>query len=386
MTIKKIKAISQKNVDAPRNFKLKRNMILNKDITLMIALFLMLAFLLSCGTEPDDNGEIEINPNIVKIIDCCDDRTIPGNYFLGNFFDNQVITTGPISRLELNSDFEIVSNEDVWREIIEQFEDPFGTGFYITFNNQNEELIFVKSSYGDASSGSLFSYYLNTKEIKELRDSSFNISSAIYWHGDDSKLAYYSYGNDDGLEAGYYLHNKATDTDSLLLAHRSPMGPSEMLNGFDLSPDNRKLLIPDVRATPSEVLSPQIVEYDLQTQQADTFDVAFDLSFVRIGLWLRYSPDGARILYSNFPFGSFTETTNDDSEMGIIEVATGEKRILDVNTNPAGSQRSVQMAPTWSPDGQHILYGSAPLVMPSGIKSTYSLYLLKNVGVPRNFK
>lgn len=352
----------------------------------MITSFLMFVFLLSCGTGPDDNGKNEINPNIVKIKDCCDDRTIPGNYFLGNLYDNHAITTGPILKLELNSDFEIVRIEDVWREIIEQFEDPFGTGFYITINIQNEELIFVKSNYGDASSGSLFSYNLNTKEIKELRDSSFNISSAVYWHGDDSKLVYYSYGNDDGLEAGYYLHNKAADTDSLLLAHRSPMGPSEMLNGFDLSPDNRKLLIPDVRATPSEVLSPQIVEYDLQTQLADTFDVAFDMSFVRIGLWLRYSPDGTRILYSNFPFGSFTETTNDDSEVGIIEVATGEKRILDVNTNPAGSQRSVQLAPTWSPDGQHILYGSAPLVMPSGIKGTYSLYLLKNVDDPRNFK
>jgi len=355
----------------------------------MIASFLTFALLLSCGTEPDDNGDNEINPNIVKIIDCCireDEKFVSGDFFMGQISSDELIATGPISTFKIDSNFQIVSQEEIWRDIIENFDDPFGTGFYFTVNNSQDKILFVKSLFSNASVGSVFEYDPSSKILSQLRDSTYNISTAVYWNGDDSRLIYYSYGNDDGLEAGYYLHNKATDTDSLLIAHRSPMGPSEMLNGFDLSPDNRKLLIPDVRATPSEVLSPQIVEYDLHTQQADTFDVAFDLSFVRIGLWLRYSPDGTRILYSNFPFGSFTETTNDDSELGIIELATREKRVLDVNTNPAGSRRSVQLAPTWSPDGQHILYGSAPLVMPSGIKGTYSLYLLKNVDDPRNFK
>lgn len=352
----------------------------------MIALFLMLALLLSCGTEPDDNEENEINPNIIKMKDCCSQsRVFFGDVSFGNQKNDKIYFGGfGLGYLLLDDSFAVVEDSIFRPNNISEV-----MGRKLTYKsgvNQSNSLMVTVSNFEDVSIGRLYEFDLSSNLVSLIKDSTFNISSAVYWHGDDSKLVYYSYGNDDDLEAGYYLHNKAADTDSLLLAHRSPMGPSEMLNGFDLSPDNRKLLIPDVRATPSEVLSPQIVEYDLQTQQADTFDVAFDLSFVRIGLWLRYSPDGARILYSNFPFGSFTETTNDDSEVGIIDRETLRKQALDVNTNAGGSRRSVQLAPTWSPGGHHILYGSAPLVMPDGIKGTYSLYLLKNVDNSRNFK
>ncbi|MEP0971274.1 MAG: hypothetical protein ABJH91_05230, partial [Balneola sp.] len=219
-----------------------------------------------------------------------------------------------------------------------------------------------------------------------LRDSTYNISTAVYFHEDDSKLVYYSYGNENGLEAGYYLHDKTTtNSDNLLLAHRAEIGPSETLNGFDLSPDNTKLLYPNIRASFTDgPQTPQIIEYDLQTQQADTFKVPFDLSFIRIGLWLRYSPDGSRILYCQFPLNPFG-TANDDSEIGIIELPSRTKRILDVNTNPSGTQRSVQVAPTWSPDGQHIIYGSGELV-PRGSAAFYSLYLLKNIDDPQNYQ
>jgi len=361
-------------------------MILNKHITIMVASFLMFVLLLSCGTEPDDNGENEINPNIVKMKDCCSQpRVFFGDVSFGNQKNDKIYFGGfGLGYLLIDDSFTVIEDSLFRPNNINEV-----MGRKLTYKsrvNQSNAFMVTVSNFEDVSIGRLYEFDLTSNLVSLIKDSTYSISSAVYWHGDESKLVYYSYGNDDGLEAGYYLHNKVTDTDSLLLAHRSPMGPSEMLNGFDLSPDNRKLLIPDVKATPSEVLSPQIVEYDLHTQQADTFDVEFNLSFVRIGLWLRYSPDGTQILYCNFPFGSFTETTNDDSEVGIIEVATGEKRILDVNTNPAGSQRSVQLAPNWSPDGQHILYGSAPLVMPSGIKGTYSLYLLKNVDDPRNFK
>jgi hypothetical protein len=362
-------------------------MVLNKYLSMIITSVLMLTLLISCGTEPEDNGENEINPNIVKMKDCCSQpRVFFGDVSFGNQKNDKIYYIGGgFGHLQLD-EFYVVKNDSVFppETYVNQLQ-----GVQITYMSEiayRNNFLTVVSNFGGVSIGRLYKYDLVSNNFSLLRDSTYNISSAVYWHGDDSKLVYYSYGNDDGLEAGYYLHNRVADTDSLLLAHRSPMGPSEMLNGFDLSPDNRKLLIPDVRATPSEVLSPQIVEYDLHTQQADTFDVAFDLSFVRIGLWLRYSPDGTQILYSNFPFGSYTETTNDDSEVGIIEVDTRQKRVLDVNTNARGSRRSVQLAPTWSPDGQHIIYGSGPLVMPDGIKGTYSLYLLKNVDDPRNFK
>jgi len=134
-----------------------------------------------------------------------------------------------------------------------------------------------------------------------------------------------------------------------------------------------------VRATPSQARPPQIVAYDLQAQTADTLDVDFDVGQGRIGLWLRYSPDGSQILYSNFPEGVYTSRVPGPSEVGLIELPAEEKQVLDVNTNRGGT--SVQLAPTWSPDEQHILYGSAPgpAEEPPGAKGSYSLYVLKNV-------
>jgi hypothetical protein len=359
-----------------------------KQITSNIGLFLILSLLLSCGTEPNNTDENLINPNIIKVIDCCDrneDKYVSGNFYLGIHFNENLITTGPITSFTLDEKFSLDDENEIWKDVIGNFENPFGTGSYLTINNSGENILFVKSSFRDVSVGSLFEYDLTSNELIEIRDSSFNISSSVYFNNDDSKLIYYSYGNNDGLEAGYYLHNKTNNTDSLLVKHISNIGQSEMLNGFDLSSNNNMLLIPDVRASQTELLPPQIIEYNLSTGRSDTLNVEFNISFARIGLWLRYSPDNNQILYSNFPSGSLTETTNDDSEMGIIDRQTGEKRVLNINTNPNGSLKSVQLAPTWSPNGNNIIYGSAPVFFPSGAKGSYSLFVLKDVANSTNY-
>ncbi len=349
--------------------------------------FLIIILFSSCGTEPDDLHVI--NPNIIKIIDCCGDDLISGNYFQGLHFENTIVTTGPITLFQIDSSYHIIDRSNIGMDIASHFENPIGIGFNIGLNTTNDKLFFVKSVFGDVSVGSLYEYILDSRDLIQIKSSSYNISSAVYWHGDDSKLVYYSYGNEEGVQAGYYLYDKTTNSDSLLLRHRAEIGPSEVINGFDLSPDNSKLIYPSVRASftnPKVPQTPQIIEYNLNTQQADTFATEFDMSFVRLGLWLRYNPSGNRILYCNFPLNSLSRVTNDDSEIGIIELPSRTKKILDVNTTKGNSMRSVQFAPTWSSDGQHIIYGSGELFMPSGSKGDYSLYLLKNVNDPQNYK
>ncbi|MEX2362496.1 MAG: hypothetical protein WD597_02685 [Balneolaceae bacterium] len=334
----------------------------------------------------DSDERYSINPNIVKIKDCCNQsRIYYGEVFYGHQKGDRIYYSGAgLGYLEMENTVEVAMDSVIPFETYR----PLLGGKTFTYQsavNSSEHSLIVRSGYSHKSIGRLYEYDPVQNLFSLVKDSAYHVSSAVYWHGEENKLVYYSYGNDQGLQAGYYLHDKTTGADSLLLGHLSSYGPEEMLNGFDLSPDNQKLLIPNVRVEGYELLTPQIIEYTLATQQADTFDTEFDISFARISLWLRYSPDGGSILYCNYPWGAVGSRTNDDSEMGIIELPSRQKRILDANTNEFRTQRSIQLAPTWSPEGKHIIYGSGPL-RENGGKGTYSLYILQNVDDPRNYK
>lgn len=328
------------------------------------------------GPDPGD----PINPDIVQAKSAQESLRAP-TYFMAAWRENGVFSTSPIRKLTMGPDFKVHEVREIyWNDIRDELSSTFAFGSYLEATQAGTKLLIVKSNYGAVSAGALYEYETASSELRLLRDSTYNISSAVYVPGSDgSKLVYYSYGQPLGEGAGYYRLDRDTGTDSLLLEHISPVGPDEMLNGFDLSPDGSTLLVPAVRATPSRARPPQIVEYNLETQTADTLDVHFEVGRGRIGLWLRYSPDGRQILYSNFPVGVYTHRVSAPSEVGLIEMPAEEKRVLDVNTNQYGS--SVQLAPTWSPNGRHIVYGSAagPVEEPPGAKGDFSLYVLKNV-------
>jgi len=285
-------------------------------------IFVMIIILLSCFCEKNpvkpNNGTV--NKNIVKLKDSHD--KFYG--FVAVWRNDLIFATPPVQKLQINSQFSVIEDSlfiigDFW--------------LFIEANESGSKLLLIKSNYYSVSAGALYEFDIGTGQTKLLRDRILNVSSALYWHGDDTRIVYYRYGNPIGTEAGYYLFNSVTQTDSLILEyispleHISPFEPYEPVNGFDLSPDNSKLLIPAVQA----IGSPKIVEYDLQTRVRDTLDVSFDISFTRICLWLRYNNDGSQILYSNFPRGSYIHPTNDGSEVGIIDRTTLKKRVLDVN-------------------------------------------------------
>jgi hypothetical protein len=209
-------------------------------------------------------------------------------------------------------------------------------------------------------------------------DSGKFTSSAVYLPGSDD-IVYYTYGsysdsNKSPTDAGYYLYERNTGKRIFLLHHISDLGPGEMVNGFDISPDGKKLLIPSVRFERKPIL----MEYDLTTHTIDTLLVDFDVSFDRFALWVRYNHDGSKILYSNYPLFSFSQSSaaNDSSEIGIIDRNTLVKQVL--KTNPLNTIPWVSVFPQWSLDEARIIYGCAPL-LEDGRAGIYQVCILKSL-------
>jgi hypothetical protein len=215
-----------------------------------------------------------------------------------------------------------------------------------------------------------------------LRDSTRTVSSATYLTrgplGGSTHVLYYSYGDlarygGPALGTGtpgYYLLDPDTGTDSLVVAHETALGPREVVNGFDVSPDGERLLYP----LHFEGRTPRLVERDLVTGAADTLD----LGFAHQLLWVRYHPTRvATVLYGNYPEGAGGASVADFSEIGVLDLGTGARRALDTNTEDG--RRSLDVFPTWSPDGRHVVYGSGPIDEERGARGHSSLYALTNV-------
>lgn len=327
------------------------------------------------GPGPEDLEPI--NPDIVAL-ECCQTSSLWMGIWkkgMGDEEKDRVYTTRYVRVFNINDQFEATQDRALFEEVADGRPSNF-----ITLNEAGDRLLVVRSLNPYASTGSLHEF--NTKsnntpekdELPTLRDSSYAVSSAVYLPGSSaSKVVYYSYGNaDKELQPGYHLFDKDTGRDSLLLEHSSPVGLEEVVNGFDVSPDGSTLLYP----LHYESRMPQAVAYSLESGVKDTLDIAFDHQQF---LWFRYSPDGDQILYANYPVGIGGSTVPDTSQMGIFDPSSGQKQVLDVNTDPHGG--SVQFAPTWGPNGRHIVYGSAggPHEEPPGAKGGFQLYVLRNV-------
>lgn len=332
-----------------------------KNIFFGILIYFSFTFILGCDSNPVDGGT-DINPNIVKL-------NIPStNNFIAVLHQNDIYSVTPPYHFKVNDNYEVIE--------LNELQVPWGNWTYIEINESGTKLLLIKSLYYDVSGGSLYEFDILSEQLTLLKDSSHNVSSAVYFHENDNKIIYYKYGDPVGTEPGYYLYDKFLDQDTLLFSYISPGGPTELVNGFDLHPNNDRILIPICRSTLLDARTPMLGEFSFGSNRIDTLSIEFDLSFVRIGVWGRYNQDGTQILYCVYPKGAYTETTNDNSEVGIIDYLSLEKKILDVNTNPNG--KSVQLAPNWSNDFQSIIYGSGRLTL-EGAAGRRGLYILKQL-------
>ncbi len=296
-----------------------------------------------------------------------------GNYFSSVWNGNRVYCSEPSRYFVLDSNLNITADN---------FIGPTDSSGYAIGNftlavtpDGNRILSVSTDNIGPNFDGFLLEYNLTTGASTDLVPTDSNISSAVYFSGTDS-IVYYSYGSYDTSidppDAGYYFLDRATGKRTLLLHYISDMGPREVINGFDVSPDGKKLLIPSV----SYKRKPLVIEYDLTTQQSDTLNITFD--DYPLGLWLRYSHDGTKILYSYYPLEALSdEEIGGVNQVGIIDRATFAKQILIAA--PDNEPTWVTVFPQWSPDDSKIIFGCGQYSFePPGV-ADYQLYILKSL-------
>lgn len=337
----------------------------------LLAGLLLILFASGCSspTEPGDPPDTtEINENIVEVGD--------EEYHMGAWPQpTGLYATEPFDQFRVGPGPEFEKEKTLI---------PSGTPapLFIEAGPDGNKLLYVLTPLRSRPGfwGPLFEFDSQTGEKRLLRDSTHAVSSAVYLPGSGGeKIVYYSYGsipesNENGPTPGYYLLDTSTGEDSLLLEHRSPAGPEEIFNGFDVSPDGQTLLYPLQYTNIGRFRPPTVLAYDLRAGTHDTLDVGFESQFV----WLRYGPEGRQVAYGTYPFGALGSTDSGRSDrIGVIDLSTLEKQVLDTGTHREGP--SLDLFPRWSPSGHHLVYGSAPVAADRGAIGDYSLYVLKNV-------
>ncbi len=317
---------------------------------------------------------LPVNEKISKLYDCCDepDRVGYRNYHFAEWYPGEVYITFQMRRVTLEPSISIPFVVD--EELIE------GDVMYMTKSEAENRLYTVRTKFYKESEGWLNIYDIEPKTFTTIRDSSYNISSIRIRELTDGSLlkVYYSYGNEDtGLEAGYYRLSETGPPDELLLAHENPNGSRETINGFDLSPDGSTLLYPvhhafvrrDVYGGPP----PTLVRLNLNTGLRDTLPVTFKQQQF---LWARYHPSGEKLVVSNYPrniVGNVVRSVDLDS-MYVVDLNTFHRRPLDTRT--WDQHYTTDIFPSWSPDGNYLIYSSGIVFPKSTTIGEYSIYTI----------
>ena len=249
---------------------------------------------------------------------------------------------------------------------------------YVTKSLTENKLYTVQAEEYGESIGWLATYDLVSKTFTTIRDSTYNISSIRSRELSDGSLmkVYYSYGNEDaGLEAGYYRLSETGPPDELLLAHSNPDGPKETINGFDLSPDGSTPIQPDLVPGPAAYGGPrpELAKLNLNTGVRDTLPVTFNQQQF---LWARYHPGGEKLVVSNYPrniVGNVVKSVDLDS-MYVVDLNTFHRRPLDTRT--WDQHYTTDIFPSWSPDGNYLIYSSGKVNPNSHTIGTYSIYTM----------
>ena len=306
--------------------------------------------------------EIPINENIIAL---------PESLSLNNaLWINDSTIFYPLGYYTITDNFNQIADHIITRKFYERV---------VMQDHIDDKILWVynRPISGGSSQLVLNEYSRTTGETTAICDDE-RITGARYYR-DSEHIIYHMYSRteENQMLSGFYLYDRGSNTKEILLLDTNSPPSRDWTNvrGFDIHPEENKLLTLGSNYN--------LIEYNIDLKQIDTLDISFPArktGGVPLHLWLRYNNSGNRVLYSHYNYATNNEWG--ESEVGILNMLTNEKRILDVNTNTKG--KSVNIFPDWSPDNRHIVYGSGAIDHKYFTKTTPlppmpELFILKNV-------
>lgn len=325
---------------------------------------------------------------------CSDDPLVPGsdaeNYlptsynggigagqaFMSVWVGNRIYSTWPIRFYELDEHLRLVQDSVPFAytetNTFPSVPDSVLKGFFsISANPDGTKLLAVRCLEHGVSNGSLEEIDTRTWSTTEVLPASRNISRAVFKSPDS--VIYYTNGSSIGAsDAGYYVLVKSTGKASLLMPYYSHSGKRDIVNGFDYSKTRNSLIIPITRAG-----NPSIIELDLNSLQVDTLPLHINSGFERWHLFLRYSHDGSRALYSSYSSGNFRGPSFEPTEMGIIDLKAGYT-VSQLHRPGISDSAAISLFPEWSPTETHIVFSASKMLSePAGSSHALRPSILK---------
>lgn len=286
-----------------------------------------------------------------------------GNYFISDWGTSQIFCSSPMRSITLDSDYNLITNK--------VFSHP-GVESFIASDAGGKKLLFVKTGSLEFSLGELYELDISSGNAKLLLPDSILVSSARYMsNGND--FIYYRAGTVVAntvhqTNSGYYLFTRSNSTSTLILPFVCELGLYEVVNSFSLYPLDTAILIAVSHAdTP-----PILLKYSFATNEVDTMLITFEFGKKRQSLWARLNRAGTKVLYGTYPNSILSDYTDGDTEMGIVDIESYDKRIFNINTS--STHKSLNVFPNWSNDETEIIFGST-IISTTGDVSSYDLYV-----------
>jgi hypothetical protein len=237
----------------------------------------------------------------------------------------------------------------------------YGTSFWTARKYHETNLAGDKVAFIDPSrysyQGPLVEMDLNTGAVDTLvADSSIN---SVRYDESTGDLFYYSvghYGKDQSVivPPSYYRFSKVTRTSSLVLERGVLPYDYQIVNGFDVSSDGKRLLFrTQSKRRPGISI---VVEHEIGTSNFDTLNIVFDAQNSSDEFWTQYSNNDSLILFSiTMRWG----TGAGESTVGIYDRYT--KKTTPISLSPTNERPFSAPYPRWSPDDKAICYGGCEI-------------------------